>query len=61
VDTAQGDLVGGLQLPVESFPGLGRMIGSLALPVLVVQEGGYSLHQAGPCVAGFLEGLSARD
>ena len=51
----------GLQLPVESFPRLGAMIGSLSLPVLVVQEGGYSLELAGPCVAGFLEGLSGRD
>jgi acetoin utilization deacetylase AcuC-like enzyme len=58
VDTVQGDPLGGLQLPVESFPGLGRMIGSLALPVLVVQEGGYSLRWAGPCVTGFLAGLS---
>jgi acetoin utilization deacetylase AcuC-like enzyme len=58
VDTVQGDPVGGLQLPVGSFPGLGAMIGSTALPVLVVQEGGYSLRLAGPCVAGFLTGLS---
>jgi acetoin utilization deacetylase AcuC-like enzyme len=59
VDTVLEDPVGGLQLPVESFPGLGGMIGSLAVPVLVVQEGGYSLRLAGPCVAGFLAGLAA--
>jgi len=58
VDTVQGDPVGGLQLPVESFPGLGEMIGSLALPALVVQEGGYSLRLTGACVTGFLAGLS---
>jgi acetoin utilization deacetylase AcuC-like enzyme len=58
VDTVQGDPVGGLQLPVESFPGLGKMIGSLALPSLVVQEGGYSLRLCGACVTGFLAGLS---
>lgn len=58
VDTVQGDPVGGLQLSVESFPGLGARIGSLALPVLVVQEGGYHLRLAGPCVAGFLTGLA---
>ena len=34
------------------------MIGTLAVPVLVVQEGGYSLRLAGPCVAGFLTGLA---
>jgi acetoin utilization deacetylase AcuC-like enzyme len=60
VDTAQGDPVGGLRLPVESFPRLGGLIAGLALPVLVVQEGGYSLRLAGPCVAGFLAGLSGR-
>jgi acetoin utilization deacetylase AcuC-like enzyme len=59
VDTVQGDPVGGLGLPVECFPELGRMIGLLGLPVLVVQEGGYSLRLAGPCAAGFLAGLSA--
>jgi acetoin utilization deacetylase AcuC-like enzyme len=58
VDTVQGDPVGGLRLPVESFPVLGRMIAGLALPALAVQEGGYSLRLAGPCVAGFLTGLS---
>ena len=57
VDTVMEDPVGGLQLPVESFPRLGGMIASLAVPVLVVQEGGYSLRLAGPCVAGFLMGL----
>jgi acetoin utilization deacetylase AcuC-like enzyme len=61
VDTVQGDPVGGLRLPVESFPGLGAMIAGLALPVLVVQEGGYSLQLAGACVAGFLAGLAERD
>jgi acetoin utilization deacetylase AcuC-like enzyme len=58
VDTVLEDPVGGLEVPVESFPGLGGMIGSLAVPVLVVQEGGYSLRLAGPCVAGFLAGLA---
>jgi acetoin utilization deacetylase AcuC-like enzyme len=56
VDTAQGDLVGGLHLLVESFPRLGARIASLGLPMLVVQEGGYSPQLAGRCVAGFLEG-----
>jgi acetoin utilization deacetylase AcuC-like enzyme len=60
VDTVQGDPVGGLQLPAESFPGLGGLIACLELPVLVVQEGGYSLRLAGPCVSGFLTGLSRR-
>jgi len=59
VDSVQGDPVGGLQLPVESFSRLGGMIASLRLPALVVQEGGYSLRLAGPCVAGFLTGLSS--
>ena len=58
VDTVQEDPVGGLRLPMESFPGMGGMIACLALPVLVIQEGGYSLRLAGPCVAGFLAGLS---
>jgi acetoin utilization deacetylase AcuC-like enzyme len=58
VDTVLEDPVGGLRLPVDSFPGLGGMVGSLGVPVLVVQEGGYNLRLAGPCVAGFLTGLA---
>jgi acetoin utilization deacetylase AcuC-like enzyme len=61
VDTVRGDPVGGLDLRVDSFPGLGGMIAVLGLPTLVVQEGGYSLRLAGGCVAGFLAGLSGRD
>ena len=61
VDTVQGDLVGGLQLPLGSYPRLGAMIASLALPMLVVQEGGYSLRLAGPCVAGFLRGAGGQE
>ncbi len=58
VDTVQEDPVGGLRLPPECFPELGRMVGSPGWPVLVVQEGGYSLRLAGPCAAGFLSGLA---
>ncbi len=57
VDTVDGDPIGGFRLPADSFPRLGGMIGSLGLPTLVVQEGGYSLRLAGQCVAGFLTGL----
>ena len=57
VDTVRGDPIGGMGLAPESFRRLGRLAGSLGRPTLVVQEGGYSLELAGPCVAFFLEGL----
>jgi acetoin utilization deacetylase AcuC-like enzyme len=59
VDTVGGDPVGGLGLTPESYPRLAALIGRLRLPILVVQEGGYSLELAGSCVAGFLQGLQS--
>ena len=37
---------------------MGRHVGALGLPTLVVQEGGYDPATIGDCVVGFLRGLS---
>jgi acetoin utilization deacetylase AcuC-like enzyme len=58
VDTVQEDPLGGLKLSLESFRRIGGKIGSLGLPILVVQEGGYNLSLAGRCVFLFLEGIN---
>jgi acetoin utilization deacetylase AcuC-like enzyme len=56
-DAAAGDPQGGLSLSTEDFGRIGRAIGSLAGPVLVIQEGGYQLDRIGADVRAVLEGL----
>jgi acetoin utilization deacetylase AcuC-like enzyme len=43
-----------MKLPTEFFGTMGRLVGELKLPTVVVQEGGYNLATAGECVAEFL-------
>jgi acetoin utilization deacetylase AcuC-like enzyme len=56
VDTYEGDPVGPLALRGEHFPLIGRRIGSLHLPTLFVQEGGYAVSALGTNVLGVLTG-----
>lgn len=56
-DIVRGDSCGGFTLSVDVFADLGRIIGELKVPVLVVQEGGYDTETIGACVALFLLGL----
>ena len=57
LDTAKGDPTGSFSLTSEDFKQNGRLIGSLALPTLVVQEGGYRTRTLGDNAAGFFTGL----
>ena len=59
VDTASGDPTGTWELRARDFELNGRLIGSLHLPTLVVQEGGYSARVLGTNVRSFLSGLWA--
>jgi acetoin utilization deacetylase AcuC-like enzyme len=56
-DAAAGDPQGGLSLTTEDFGQIGREIDRLAIPVLVIQEGGYQLNRIGADVRAALEGL----
>ena len=56
-DVAADDPLSGFALPVEAFGRLGRRVGTLGVPVLTVQEGGYEPATMGACVVGFLAGL----
>lgn len=57
LDTAKGDPTGSWTLKAKDFNSIGRMIGSLRLPILVVQEGGYNTRNLGINARHFFEGL----
>ena len=59
VDAAEGDPNSPLRVTEEGFRTAGRRIGELALPTVVVQEGGYDLARLGALVRAFLDGLSS--
>ncbi len=57
LDTAKGDPTGSFLLKARDFRENGRMIGSLGLPTLVVQEGGYRTQTLGINARHFFTGL----
>jgi acetoin utilization deacetylase AcuC-like enzyme len=57
LDTARGDPTGSFRLGQKDFRQNGRLIGSLGLPCLVVQEGGYRTRSLGANARSFFEGL----
>ena len=57
LDTAKGDPTGTWSLVPKDFNINGRMIGSLRLPTLVVQEGGYRIRTLGTNARHFFVGL----
>jgi acetoin utilization deacetylase AcuC-like enzyme/GNAT superfamily N-acetyltransferase len=59
LDTAKEDPTGSWSLEADDFEAVGRMIGSLRLPTLVVQEGGYDTRVLGINARRFFTGLWA--
>jgi len=57
LDTAREDPTGSWTLEATDFETIGRMIGSLYLPTLVVQEGGYDTRVLGINARSFFTGL----
>ena len=57
LDTAKGDPTGTWSLLPKDFRYNGRMIGSLRLPTLVIQEGGYRIRTLGTNARYFFLGL----
>ena len=57
LDTAKEDPTGSWSLEAKDFQSIGEMIGSLRLPTLVVQEGGYDTRVLGINARHFFEGL----
>jgi acetoin utilization deacetylase AcuC-like enzyme/GNAT superfamily N-acetyltransferase len=57
LDTAKEDPTGSWSLSAEDFEAMGKMIGALQLPTLVVQEGGYDTRVLGVNARAFFTGL----
>ena len=57
LDTAKGDPTGSWSLNAKDFEQNGNMIGSLGLPFLIVQEGGYAVRSLGINARHFFTGL----
>lgn len=57
LDTAKGDPTGTWDLGVRDFAETGKTIGQMALPTLVVQEGGYRTRSLGQNCRAFLLGI----
>jgi acetoin utilization deacetylase AcuC-like enzyme/L-amino acid N-acyltransferase YncA len=60
-DTAAGDPTGEFRLEAEDFEANGRLIGTLGLPTMVVQEGGYRIKELGRYAHHFFRGLISND
>ena len=58
-DAHRRDPIGVLALDTADFSRVGRDLAALALPTLVVQEGGYAIDAIGDCLAAFLDGFEA--
>jgi acetoin utilization deacetylase AcuC-like enzyme len=59
LDTAKEDPTGSWNLEADDFEAVGRMVGALRLPTLVVQEGGYDTRVLGINARRFFSGLWA--
>ena len=59
VDAAADDPESPLLVTADGYREAGRRLGSLGLPTVVVQEGGYHLPSLGGLVAAYLEGHAA--
>jgi acetoin utilization deacetylase AcuC-like enzyme/GNAT superfamily N-acetyltransferase len=57
LDTAREDPTGSWTLEAADFEAMGKMIGLLHVPTLIVQEGGYNTRVLGTNARGFMTGL----
>lgn len=58
-DTFCKDPIGGLALTEAVYAQIGKRIANLAVPTLIIQEGGYNLDYLGQLVRHFLHGFSS--
>jgi len=58
VDTYEGDPISRFRLATGDFPAIGARLARLALPTVLVMEGGYAVDVLGANVAGVLAGVA---
>jgi acetoin utilization deacetylase AcuC-like enzyme len=56
-DTHEDDPISHFDLTTDNYASMARLIGSLGVPMTILQEGGYAVGALGANVAGFLSGL----
>ncbi|MBS3137318.1 hypothetical protein J4232_02705 [Candidatus Woesearchaeota archaeon] len=56
-DTFIEDPIGGVNLILESYNKIGKVISKINSPLLILQEGGYVIDKAGEIVYSFLQGV----
>lgn len=59
LDMLKGDPTGSFRVPVSTMNQIGKRLGSLGLPLLVVQEGGYSLRNLRRGCPALFQGIAA--
>jgi acetoin utilization deacetylase AcuC-like enzyme len=59
LDAFEGDPFGGLSVTTAGFARIGKAIGGLRLPSVIVQEGGYLCDELGANLTSFLTGFAA--
>jgi acetoin utilization deacetylase AcuC-like enzyme len=60
VDTFAGDPISAFKLEREHYPRIGALLAGLALPTVLVQEGGYAVAEIGDIVVGVLGAFAGR-
>lgn len=58
LDTYELDPLGDLKLTKDAYGPMGHMVGELALPTVIVQEGGYYIPDLGANVSSWLKGFT---
>ena len=58
-DAAEADPLGQLAVTAAGYAGLGRLLGALDRPTVLLQEGGYALEAIGALAVATLDGLEA--
>ena len=59
VDAAHHDPESPLEVTIDGYHEAGRLLGSMGLPTVIVQEGGYDLENVGPLVQATLAGFES--
>ena len=59
-DTYINDPIGGFKLTIPFYKTVGKMIDSIKLPTLLIQEGGYNVDDLGKIALSFLRGFNIR-
>jgi acetoin utilization deacetylase AcuC-like enzyme len=60
VDTFEKDPISEFRLTSQDYLAMGKMIGKLDRPTLIVMEGGYAIDEIGVNVMNFLQGFESR-